>query len=337
MTTHLKALKGWAHGAPGARNATLEFDPDRLEPLFRLRMGVPGRSWGIEMAGRLGLPRDVVERAIAGLSSDSLRLEDLLAHLEKTERLVGEKGKELAEKERLLAELIESYHDRLDRFKEDRDALVAKARSEALDIVSSTRRDMENIIREIKTTQADRSAIREGHARVEKKRTEFEKKLPAKRVAPRARPEELRAGMWAEIASLGKEGRIVSLDASRAFLELEGGLRVETNVRDLKPSNVAGPARGARKVSWTMETPEAVSSEISVRGLEKAEALERVDVFLDRAVLQGLRTVTVIHGIGKGILKRALYDVLRKDSRVASVRPGEPAHGGDGVAIVDLR
>jgi DNA mismatch repair protein MutS2 len=86
-----------------------------------------------------------------------------------------------------------------------------------------------------------------------------------------------------------------------------------------------------------METPEAGSSEISVRGLEKAEALELVDAFLDRAVLQGFRTVTVIHGIGRGILKRAIYDVLRKDPRVVSVRPGEPAHGGDGVAIVDLR
>jgi DNA mismatch repair protein MutS2 len=337
VTTHLKALKGWAHGAPGARNATLEFDPDRLEPLFRLRMGVPGRSWGIEMAGRMGLPRDVIERATAGLSSESLRLEELLAHLERTERLVAEKSKELVEKERLLSELIESYHDRLDRFKEDRDALVAKARSEALDIVSSTRRDMENIIREIKTTQAGRSAIREGHARVEEKRSQFEKKLPTKKGALRVRPEELRVGMWAEIASLGKEGRVMSIDASRAFLELEGGLRVETSVRDLRRSTGETRGRGARKVSWTMETHAVVSSEISVRGLEKAEALERVDEFLDRAVLQGLKTVTVIHGIGKGILKRAIYDVLKKDPRVASVRPGEPAHGGDGVAIVDLR
>jgi DNA mismatch repair protein MutS2 len=337
VTTHLKALKGWAHGAMGARNATLDFDPDRLEPLFVLRMGVPGRSWGIEMAGRMGLPREVIERAKALLSGESLRLEELLAHLEKTERLVAVKSKELAEKERLLSELIESYHDRLDRFKEDRDSLVEKARSEALDIVSSTRRDMENIIREIKTTQADRSAIREGHARVEEKRTQFEKKPAAKKAAPRARPEELRPGMWAEIASLGKEGRIVSLDASRAFLELEGGLRVETSVGDLRASSAEKRERGARKVSWTMETPEAVSSEISVRGMEKAEALELVDAFLDRAVLQGLRTVTVIHGIGRGILKRAIYDVLRKDPRVSSVRPGEPAHGGDGVAIVDLR
>jgi len=337
VTTHLKSLKGWAHGTPGARNATLEFDPDRLEPLFALRMGVPGRSWGIEMAGRLGLRRDIIERAMACLGSDALRLEELLAHLEKTERLVVEERKELLKKESLLAELIESYRDRLDRFKTDRDDLIGKAHSEALDIVTSTRRDMEKLIREIKTTQAERHAIREAHARVEEKRAHFEKKLSAKKSDPRVRPDDLRTGMWVEIASLGKDGRIISIDASRAFLELDGGLRVETGIEDLYASRTQGRDRRERKVSWTMETHGTVADEISVRGLEKVEALERVDAFLDRAVLQGYGTVTVIHGIGKGILKRALYEMLRKDPRVSGVRPGEPARGGDGVAIVDLK
>jgi DNA mismatch repair protein MutS2 len=337
VTTHLKALKGWAHGASGARNATLEFDPDRLEPLFVLKMGVPGRSWGIEMAGRLGLPREIIDRATAGLARDSLRLEELLAHLEKTERLVVEERNELQKKETLLSGLIESYRDRLDHFKEDRDDLITRARTEALDIVTSTRRDMEKLIREIKTTQADRNAIRAAHTEVEEKRTHFEKKLSAKKSVPRERLRELTVGMWVEIGSLGKEGAIVALDASRAFLELDGGLRVETDIGDLYAPRTKGRERRERKVSWTVETQGDVTDEISVRGLEKAEALERVDVFLDRAVLQGLRTVTVIHGIGKGILKRALYDMLKKDPRVSGVHPGEPARGGDGVAIVDLK
>ncbi|HEY5134073.1 MAG TPA: Smr/MutS family protein [Candidatus Krumholzibacteriaceae bacterium] len=336
VTTHLTSLKGWAHGTAGAMNATLEFDPDRLEPLFILKMGVPGRSWGIEMAGRLGLPQEIIERAKATLGSESLRLEELLAHLEKTERLVVEERNELRTKEALLAGLIESYRDRLDRFKKERDDLVTKAREEALDIVTSTRRDMERLIREIKTTQAGSTAIREAHTHVEEKRRGFEKKLSAREGASRARPGELRPGMWVEIASLGKEGKIVSLDATRAFLELDGGLRVETLIGDLYASRTQAAPRREKKVSWTMEPQEAVSGEISIRGLEKAEALERVDVFLDRAVLQGLRTVTVIHGIGKGILKRALYDMLRKDSRVSGVHPGDPGRGGDGVAVVDL-
>ena len=149
--------------------------------------------------------------------------------------------------------------------------------------------------------------------------------------------EDVRPGAWALVGSLGKEGRIVSADASRVFLELDGGLRVETARADLYRSTRSGPQRPEPSASWSMESREAGPAEISVRGLERVEALERVDAFLDRAVLQGLQSVVVIHGIGKGILKRALYDMLRKDPRVASVRPGEPARGGDGVAVVDLK
>jgi DNA mismatch repair protein MutS2 len=337
VTTHLTSLKGWAHGTPGARNATLEFDPDRLEPLFVLRMGVPGRSWGIEMAGRLGLPRDVIGRAAAGLPAGALHLEELLADLERTERLVSAERVELEKKEGTLAELIESYQSRLDRFREDRDDLLGRARTEALDIVTSARRDMERLVREIRTAHADRSSVREAHAEMELTRADLAKKIPPKKAAARTRPEALAVGMWVEIGSLGKEGRIVSLDASRAFLELDGGLRVETGVGDLFAARGGPHDRRRPTVSWTMAPAETVSGEISVRGLEKAEALERVDLFLDRAVLQGLGTVTVIHGIGKGILKRALYDMLRKDPRVSDVRPGDPARGGDGVAIVDLK
>ena len=87
-----------------------------------------------------------------------------------------------------------------------------------------------------------------------------------------------------------------------------------------------------------METPEAVSQrDKRSRDWRRRRRSSAWTSFLDRAVLQGYGTVTVIHGIGRGILKRALYDVLKKDPRVSSVRPGEPAHGGDGVAIVDLR
>ena len=340
VTTHLKSLKGWAHGAPGARNATLEFDPDRLEPLFVLRMGVPGRSWGIEMAGRLGPPagrsssgRWRASRASRSGSRSCSRTSKRPSASSSRER------KELVEKERLLSELIESYRDRLDRFKEDRDDLdregpLGGARYRYFDAAGHGEahpRDQDDAGR-----PAARSARRTRASR--KSARSFEKKLPGEKERAASPPRGAPPGHVGRDRESRQGGRIVSIDASRAFLELDGGLRVETDVRDLSAlerGRNASAARGRSRGPWRRARPSP--SEISVRGLEKAEALERVDAFLDRAVLQGLRTVTVIHGIGKGILKRALYDVLRKDPRVASVRPGEPAHGGDGVAIVDLR
>jgi DNA mismatch repair protein MutS2 len=74
-----------------------------------------------------------------------------------------------------------------------------------------------------------------------------------------------------------------------------------------------------------------------VRGHDRQEAIEMVDAYLDRAVLQGLEQVTIIHGIGRGILKRAIYGMLKNDPRVREFRPGDPAFGGDGVVVVELK
>ena len=339
VTTHLRTLKGWAHDTPGAYNATLEFDPDKLEPLFVLRMGIPGRSWGIEMAGRIGLPREIIDRAMARMGGEALRLEELLAHLEKTERAVVSERAELVEKESMLAGLIESYRDRLERFKEDRDDLITKAKAEALEIVSSTRKEMEKLVREIKLTQAERAVIREAHERIEERKRAFAPRPPRKEPSAPLDAAALRPGIWVRIRSLGKEGRIVTLDStSRVFLELEGGLRVETGVDDLAAAERPAKRRAEKKATWTVETPAVpASDELSVRGLEKAEALEKVDAFLDQAVLHGLKTVVIIHGIGKGILKRAIYDMLRSDPRVADVHAGDPARGGAGFAVVELK
>ncbi len=338
VTTHLTSLKGWAHGKPGAVNATLEFDAEMLEPLFKLRLGVPGRSWGIEMAGRLGLDSEIVERAKGRTQDHVLRLEELLAHLEKMEGFVSREREELVNKERELSGLIESYRDRIEVFRKNRDSLEQQARKEALEIVSSTRREMEHIIREIRMTQAERETIRKAKERVGELKTEFERKIRRKPEAVPIRPELLETGLWVEIISLGKNAKIISCDnPSKVKLELEGGMRVETKVGDLAPGSKVCRPDSVRMATWNAGRFEPVMGELMVRGLEREEALERVDAYIDRAVLQGLQTVTIIHGIGKGILKRAIYRMLNEDSRVSEVHPGQPAAGGDGVAIVKLK
>lgn len=341
VTTHLGPLKGWAHETDSAENATLEFDPDNLEPLFLLRMGVPGRSWGIEMAGRMGLPDGIIERAKESLGDKTLRLEELLADLERAERAVLGQQQELERKENVLSELIESYRSNLDRFRRDRDDLRQKAREEALEIVSSTRKEMENLIKEIRMTQAEREVIREARTSIEERKREFERMIERERKKGGLGIGDIREGAWYEIASIGRAGKALPFKAGseRVFLELPGGLRVETSIDDLSPAHdVEESVPPVKGYSWTGNvSQEPAASELMVRGLERQEALERVDVFLDRAVLQGLRQVTIIHGVGRGILKRAIYDMLKKDPRVRDVRPGEPALGGDGVAIVELK
>ena len=339
VTTHLSQLKGWAHETDGAGNATLEFDQEGLEPLFRMRMGIPGRSWGIEMAGRMGLPAEIIGEAKERLGQESLRLEELLAHLERMESAMVREQRELEQKEKALTELIDTYRSSLDTFRKDRDELKRQAREEALEIVSSTRREMEHLIRDIRTAQAEKKTIRKARHEIEERKRSFEKTISSmKRRKGTLRMEDMEEGAWYEIGSIGQKGRLLPLKSGvdRVFLELPGGLRVETSVDDLSPAEAERDAPKGT-VSWSTEGPRGgAASELMVRGMERQDALEEVDRFIDRAVLSGLHRVTIIHGVGQGILRRAIYGMLKKDPRVKDIHPGEPAAGGDGVAIVEL-
>ena len=70
-TTHHDRLKSYASTTPGIVNAAVEFDTENLRPTYRLLVGVPGVSSGIDIAQRLGLPAAVIERARTGLSPET--------------------------------------------------------------------------------------------------------------------------------------------------------------------------------------------------------------------------------------------------------------------------
>ncbi len=340
VTTHMSVLKGWAHETEGAANATLEFDPENLVPLFKMRMGIPGRSWGIEMAGRLGLPRDLIEAAKKELGEKSLRLEELLVHLERTERMLGMEKEETVQRKEELSRILEKYRERLEILEEKKDETILAARKEALDIVTSTRVEMENLVREIRMTGAEKRVIRDSKKLVGDTEKALKDALRRKEKRASLRAEDAVEGAWVEIKSLGKHGRILSVDdSSKVHLELVGGLRVETRLEDLLPSREREAAEPTKKdrISWTTGVPGPMSTELMVRGMDKLEAMERVDAFIDQAVLQGLDTVWIIHGIGRGILKKAIYRMLKNDPRVRDLHPGEPVVGGDGVAVVHIK
>jgi len=340
VTTHLTSLKGWAHRAEFAVNATLEFDPQSMKPLYRFKLGVPGRSWGIDTAMRLGLDGGIVEGARKRLHGDQLRLEDLLLDLERMEKMLEKEYEILKKKERELSELVLNYRNRIDEFREMRDTFIEDARREAMQIVSDTRKQMENLIKEIRSTRAESSTIKKARRSIESLDVRLRRELERKRTKKDAlQLKDLKEGMYVQVISLGKIGRVIKVDErGRVFVELKGGLRVETSVDDLVVADHEDKEKNISSMhTFSYEIEGEIRDTISVRGMERADALEVVDRFIDRAILAGLHRVTIIHGKGKGILRRAIYDMLKSDPRVKDVYPGEPALGGDGFAIVELK
>src|SRR5579862_7286211 len=96
-TTHHDRLKAYASTTPGVVNASVEFDEERLAPTYRLRVGVPGGSSGIAIAGRLGLPEAIVERARALMAPESREAAGLIAYLHRSRDTLEQMQRELAE------------------------------------------------------------------------------------------------------------------------------------------------------------------------------------------------------------------------------------------------
>jgi len=275
------------------------------------------------------------------MASPSLRLEELLADIERTERMLAAEREELLGREEELERLVSSYRKSLDNLEQNREELEQEARREALDIVKSTRVEMERLVKDIRTAQAERKVIARSKQEIKRRAEQFEKEI--KPLRPKGSPQpvdpaDLAAGQWVEVTSLGRKGKIMEVEGvSRILVELPGGIRVETKAGDLAKAESPEQKTKRPRVRYDVPYNEPVDTELMIRGLERADAMEMVDAFIDKAALQGLGTVRIIHGIGRGILKQAVYDMLRNDPRVADVHPGEPAVGGDGVAIVRLR
>jgi len=339
VTTHLTSLKGWAYEREGALNANLEFDSINLKPLYRLQLGVPGRSWGLETARRLGLDDDIITAAEDRLQSGSQDLEGLLSYLENEKGKLEREVKRVREKQRRLEKMTRDYSERLGEFKKNRKILEAEASEKALRIVTEARAEIENLVGEIKKDKAATESIKKARKLIGARKKRLEKRLREEKasIVP-LRPEEAKRGARVRVNSLGKAGRISSVGkGGRVFVLLDGGLKVETKVKDLSPVKEREESGPGKRVRWTASSAGPAETEIMVRGLERAEALEKVDSLLDRAVLQGLESVRIIHGIGKGILREAVYARLKDDPRVKDIHPGEPSIGGDGVAVVELK
>lgn len=331
-TSHLGALKSLAVRTPGIVNASLAFDADGLEPLFRLVKGTPGRSYGLAIARRLGFPEPLVEEAERGLPEQDRDLGLLLEELEE-KRL--ELDAALRETQRLRRE-VETMQATLEthrRALEERErALEKEGRTRARRYLLEARKELESVIAELKARATSEEEIREARARVEEALREQTEALQALR-APAPEPEhEIARGDWVRAPRLGWSGRVTEIRDGSATVERRG-IRVAVPVSALEPATPE-PSPEAEPVVVTPEV--SAEPEVDLRGLTVEEAMARLRPALDAAVQAGLAQILIIHGKGTGALRVAVQEALAGEPRVKRFRLGAYYEGGSGVTIAEL-
>jgi len=341
-TTHYRSLKAMAQTTPGFANAAVEFDVPTLSPTYRLFMGVPGGSSAIEIAGRLGMDRELLDDARKKLEQDDQLLERMLDDLHaKHRQLTDDLARAVAARAEAeaaaqqaksqLAWLEATEREERKGIKKKLAEQFSRARAEVQATVDAVKREQKLI----KAKEAKQRLV------------ELEAQTRAE-LAPAGTPiplEQLGIGDQVEIGGLGMTGILLEAPQGRKRVRV----RVGEGELLATAANLIGLARGAGSPPASAHSSPAKplgpvrsyhadeQTVVDVRGRAADEALDQVVAALDRATLEGAPFLRIIHGHGTGKLKASLREYLKDSSYVADTRPGDRAEGGDGVTIVTVR
>jgi len=340
-TTHHNPIKRFALATAAIETASVEFDIATLSPTYKILTGIPGRSNALLIAGKPGMPREVIKRAEQAISGKEISMEDLIAELHGKRSKLERESIEVENQLNKLEKLKKDYEEKVREIEEKRDALIAKADKKALSIVKNAEDSARALIKNLESAEAESTARRE----LEKKRSHFhkieksvsereEKKITQQSVA--ARKETLKEGDIVRI--IGTKGVATVLQVKgKKILVQAGPAEVEVPITKLSLVPQKEIPKAAPSVQVKVSRPIGVPSEIMVRGMTIDEAIPMVEQYLDQAYRAGYDSVTVIHGRGEGILRREVQELCKRIPYVIEHNLGGPREGGYGVTIVRFR
>ena len=345
-STHLLALKVFGSNTEGVLNASMGFDDATLEPTYVMRAGAPGKSAGLEVAGRLGLPPDLIERARSAMTHQERDISRFLAELHdridrvaESERDLDRQKEALAARERSLAKQWEQREAEKLREMEERCNLAIAA------FEAQARETIERIAESGEQRKAADQAMR----KVARTRREFREEVqatvlsapdPAKLTASPPRP-RLEEGARVRLQGVREPARVLR-KLSDDRIEVQAGLmKMQVAIDDVEEVLPAAQetSRLPAGVSYQPSGPawNVTYREINVIGKRAEEACAEVDKFLDSAAMASVDRVRIVHGHGMGILRKAIADLLASNPHVAEFHAASQSEGGTGATVVELK
>ena len=337
-TTHYSELKGYALRTVGVENASVEFDVETLRPTYRLLIGVPGKSNAFEISKRLGLNDAVIANAKNFMSEENLQFEDLIRDLQEKSIIANRDAREAKHIKEEAEKLKAKYEEKLKKLDTVRDKVYDEARQEAKDIVSRAKDEADEIVKAMR--ELEKMGIAEGGRNRRKLKASLEEKEAAMFKSRENSGEaitKVNLGMEAFLPSLNQRVIIVSNPDNKGEVQVEAGImKINVKLKDLRkvPEEPKKKEKKKREVKLNLKS---VDSRIDLRGMDSEEACYRTDKYLDEAYLGNLGEVTIVHGKGTGVLRKAINDMLKRHPHVKSYRLGVYGEGGDGVTIVELK
>ncbi|MBF2596082.1 endonuclease MutS2 [Listeria welshimeri] len=339
-TTHYPELKAYGYNRVHATNASVEFNVETLSPTYKLLIGVPGRSNAFDISRRLGLSENIITEARSLVDTESADLNDMISSLEEKRNLAETEYEEARELARGADALLKDLQKEITNYYQQKDKLMEQAREKAANIVTKAEVEAEEIIHELRTMQLNGAAGIKEHELIDAK-TRLGKAKPKtinKTIpqAPKQKPHVFQVGDNVRVLSLGQKGTLLNKISDKEWNVQIGIIKMKIKTIDLEYIQPETPKK-QRIITSVHNSDSPAKSELDLRGERYEDALQKVDKYLDEALLAGYPQVAIIHGKGTGALRTGVTEYLKNHRMVKSIRFGAAAEGGNGVTIVEFK
>ncbi|WP_372775030.1 endonuclease MutS2 [Mangrovibacterium sp.] len=372
ITTHYTNLKHFASGADGIINGAMMYDSHRMEPLFQLEIGKPGSSFAFEIARKIGMPEEILQEATDKIGKDHIDFDKHLRDILRDKRYWESKRQRIRQVEKSLDDVSSRYETDLKKLNEQRKQILDEAKAEAAKILTEANKKVENTIREIRESQAEKEKTKSIRKQLETFKEEVvendaeqdewiqrkieklknkKQKRKDKKVAEEAPKKAIQAQTEKELEAGGKV-RIEGQDTIGEVLELSdknvivafGQLRTSVSRKKLKIVSNNEAKREQKTYNQTKaninknlsEKRLSFKPDIDIRGQRAEEAITNIQAFIDEAIMLNISDLRILHGKGTGILKEMIRNYLKSEPAVRSFRDEHVQFGGAGITIVEL-
>lgn len=339
-STHLLAIKVYGSNTEGVLNASMGFNEETLEPTYHLRTGSPGKSAGLDIASRLGLPRHLIDRARSAMSTTE---RDIALFLNRLEEKVHEAAAETDHLLQMELELKEREQKLLRDVEKKAAQRMREIESRSEEAQKRFEQEATRVIDQVLSTPEQRKAAERSLRQVARTRREFQESVAAikedRKPAPQVAKDEIREGCRVRLRDVSDPAKVLRIMQNGNIEVAVGFLKMQvppSEVTEILP-DAAAKTKLPQGVSFQAGPRwDTLTREINLIGKTSDIAGEEVERYLDSAFLAGVARVRIVHGHGMGVLRRTVHEILKKHPNVDKFYFAEPSDGGNGATIVEL-
>lgn len=358
VTTHYTSLKLAAQKMEGLINGAMLFDSKAMQPLYQLQIGNPGSSFAFEIAGKIGFPKYVLNKAKKKSGGKHVSFDKQLQQLEVDKLTLEKKQQEVRTTDEQLSEMVEKYTNLLEEIKKTKKQIIREAEEQALNILNESNKAVERTIKEIKEAEADKEKTKKIRKKLTRKKQTLQSRIKKEQPVGdtnnvkgkdkskdhQTENEPLKSGDYVRIKNTDIIGELLSIEGDDAVLDIND-IRLKTALRKLVktgriPNKKSTFRSGKAQLNILNEINEKAARfnlAIDLRGKRAEEALSLLRKYIDDAILLNMGEVNILHGKGDGILRPLIREYLQTVKEVKHFGDAPLEMGGAGITRIFFR